>query len=232
MAVAVTVPNKFVWSEWATMFMGYTGQGIELEKHCVFGCPHLSLLPSRSKSCGISTYRPSPLSTASQWITRETVGQLWKWSIVGRPPPPTSSVTVNFLSCKWKNGRRLPQLTSYQILSILSIVTDKKNMKNIWNTRVIEVNVKKSSRQDKMYLHLGYLKCATNILKCHSFLLRLGRPTQVTQKIFSPLLLVTRVLTMKTNSHANEHKTIFKADRKVGQYSSQALTKRDTSMPI
>lgn len=126
MAVAVTVPNKFVWSEWATMFMGYTGQGIELEKHCVFGCPHLSLLPSRSKSCGISTYRPSPLSTASQWITRETVGQLWKWSIVGRPPPPTSSVTVNFLSCKWKNGRRLPQLTSYQILSILSIVTDKK----------------------------------------------------------------------------------------------------------
>ncbi len=60
---------------------------------------HLSLLPSGNDSQGISTNRPGPRSTASHLIARETVGQLWKCSIRGRPAPAGSSVTVNFLSC-------------------------------------------------------------------------------------------------------------------------------------
>lgn len=59
---------------------------------------HLSLLPSGNGSQGISTNRPSPLSTASLWMVWEAVGWLLKCSIRGQPAPAGSSVTVNFLS--------------------------------------------------------------------------------------------------------------------------------------
>lgn len=75
---------------------------------------HLSLLPSGKGSQGISTNRPSPLSTASHWMVRETVGWLLKCSIRGRPAPAGSSVTVNFLSY---NDKQIHQRKSEKQIS-------------------------------------------------------------------------------------------------------------------